>query len=123
MPPLLIQPGLHVVALDRYAAEWMSPTELLCLNLRSRFRKRGRGRPPKVSPELMQRTAAEGLRSNHGRQDRIDAQLAIHGIKEMYPEEDDRRGWLFSEERSGTRGPNASQDSNALGPIPRYPAE
>jgi hypothetical protein len=65
----------------------------------------------------MHRTAAEGLRSNHGRQDRSYAQLAIHVIKEMYPEEDDRRSWLFSVERSGRRGPKVTEDSNALGPI------
>src|SRR5918998_2511480 len=62
-------------------------------------KKRGRGRPPRFSAELMRRAAADGPRSRHGQQDRIYAQLAIAEIKNKYPEPDERTRWLFDEEK------------------------
>jgi hypothetical protein len=61
--------------------------------------KKGRGRPPKFSAELMRRASADGLRSRHGQHDRIYAQLAIAVIKERYPEPDEHLRWLFDEEK------------------------
>jgi hypothetical protein len=64
---------------------------------------RGRGRPPRFPPEAMRWAAAQGPRTRHGQQDRLYAELAIHLIKQRYPEEDERRSWLFSEERKTAR--------------------
>lgn len=58
--------------------------------------KRGRGRPPKFTPDLYRAAADEGPRTRRGRQDRLYARRAILLLRERFPDPEGR-SWLFNE--------------------------